>query len=130
MKSLKNRRGLALENAIIFMVIVFSLCTLLTTFVLVGTRRTQMSKNALLERVALEEILEDFLADPTAHPADEQSRPDYPDYFYTVTPKDDGTYLLTVFKQTEEATVIKLYAVAAQTDGAWQLTYRDKLPPS
>ena len=109
------------------MVIVFSLCTLLTTFVLVGTRRTQMSKNALLERVALEEILEDFLADPTAYPAEEQS---YLDYTYTVTPKDGGTYLLTVSKQTEEATAIKLYAVAAQTDGTWQLTYRDKLPPT
>lgn len=127
MKTLSDKRGLALENAIIFMMIVFSLCTLLTTFVLIGTRRTQMAEKAFFERIAVEEIVEIFLEDPTAYTAQKQ---EYSGYRYAITEQDADRALLTVWKKTEEADVIRLYALAELDGTTWQITYRDKRPPA
>ena len=44
MKRLKSKRGIAIENALVFMVLIFSLCALLTTFVLIGYKRADIAK--------------------------------------------------------------------------------------
>lgn len=58
MKRKKSKLGVALENAIFFMLITFTLCTLLATVVLIGNNYTRLSQNAFLDRVALAQIVE------------------------------------------------------------------------
>ena len=41
---LKSKRGMALENAILFMLIIFSLCALLTSLTLIGHYQVKIEK--------------------------------------------------------------------------------------
>ena len=58
MKRKKSKLGVALENAIFFMLITFTLCALLATVVLIGNNYTRLSQNAFLDRVALSQAIE------------------------------------------------------------------------
>lgn len=60
-KILKSRRGVALENALLFMLVIFSLCALLTSLTLIGHFQTRINKLTLENEIALEQIGEDFL---------------------------------------------------------------------
>ncbi len=60
-KILKSRRGVALENALLFMLVIFSLCALLTSLTLIGHFQTRINKLTLENEVDLEQIGEDFL---------------------------------------------------------------------
>ena len=102
MKHVKNKRGLALENAILFMVIIFSLCTLLTTFAVIGNRRAKIAKETFLERVATEQILEDVLAGSPA----ERYEVGGAVYVYTVT-TDKEIRTLSIYKMVDEEDVLK-----------------------
>lgn len=104
MKHVKNKRGLALENAILFMVIIFSLCTLLTTFAVIGNRRAKIAKETFLERVATEQILEDVLA---ASSVEDDRRYEVGEgYVYTVT-TDNEIRTLSIYKMVDEEEVLK-----------------------
>lgn len=103
MKYFKNKRGLALENAILFMVIIFSLCTLLTTFAVIGNRRAKIAKETFLERVATEQILEDVLAASSV----EDGRYEVGEgYLYTVT-TENQIRTLSIYKMVDEEQVLK-----------------------
>ena len=97
---LKSKKGIALENAILFMVIVFSFCALLTSLPLYGLSLTKLEKSTLDNRVALEQIGEDFLAGDTA----ETLNTNYENYTCevadnTLTVKNtDGTVVLYIVK--------------------------------
>ena len=60
MRRLKSKRGVAIESALMFMMVIFFLCLSVTTVVLAGHNRVDRAEDALLERVALEQIGEDF----------------------------------------------------------------------
>lgn len=63
---LKNKKGIALENAILFMLVVFSFCALITSVTLSGHNQIRLEKITLENKVAIEQIGEDFLAGKTA----------------------------------------------------------------
>ena len=58
---LKSKRGIAIENAVIFMVVVFMLCSLLTSFTLMGFYQTKINTAELQEKLTIDQIGEDFL---------------------------------------------------------------------
>ena len=60
-KILKSKSGVALENALLFMLVIFSLCALLTSLTLVGFFQTRINQLTLENEVELEEIGEDYL---------------------------------------------------------------------
>lgn len=60
-KILKSKSGVALENALLFMLVIFSLCALLTSLTLVGFFQTRINQLTIQHEVELEEIGEDFL---------------------------------------------------------------------
>ena len=103
MKYFKNKRGLALENAILFMVIIFSLCALLTTFAVIGNRRAKIAKETFLERVATEQILEDVLA---AGSLAERYEVGGAVYVCTLTTKNE-IRTLSIYKMVDEEEVLK-----------------------
>lgn len=61
MKILKNKKGMALENAILFMLIIFTFCALLTSLTLYGHYQTKLEKVMMTNRVELDQIGEDYL---------------------------------------------------------------------
>lgn len=60
-KILKSKSGVALENALLFMLVIFSLCALLTSLTLVGFFQTRINQLTIQHEVELEEIGEDYL---------------------------------------------------------------------
>lgn len=59
---IKSKRGIALENAVMFMVMVSTLCFLLTSLAIIGNTQTKIDQKELTTRVAVDQIGEDFLA--------------------------------------------------------------------
>ena len=116
---LKNKRGIAIENAILFMMIIFSLCALLTSLTLIGHLQVKIEKTTLLNTIEVEQIGEDYLASL-------QGETEFSiegNYAYEI----DGN-ALTVWSNNNKETVI-LYVEAEYKDGAIHV-YRwcDTLP--
>lgn len=105
---LKSRRGMALENAILFMLIIFSLCALLTSLTLLGHYQVKIEKMTLLQDVEIEQIGEDYLASVKAKTTFEQS---YTNYAYEVRGN-----ALTVWRKTDENKTAVLYVEAELAD--------------
>ena len=61
MKILKNKRGIVFENAIIFMLVIFSLCFILTTSTVINHYQAQNEINTLKRKVYLDQVGEYFL---------------------------------------------------------------------
>jgi hypothetical protein len=59
---LKSKQGMALENAILFMLTIFLLRALLTSLTLIGHYQVKIDNRALLRDVEIEQIGEDYLA--------------------------------------------------------------------
>ena len=82
MKILKSKKGIALENTLLFMMIIFSLCFLISSFTLMGHYQGEIEKTMITNRVELDQIGEDFVAN--------NLKADYGDY-EVVANYDDGT---------------------------------------
>ena len=62
MKILKNKRGIAIESAVLFMLVVFFLCTSISFVAVAGHKRINRNAENLKERVQIDQIGEDFVA--------------------------------------------------------------------
>ena len=113
-KILKNRRGVALENALLFMLVIFSLCALLTSLTLIGHFQTRINKLTLENEVDLEQIGEDFVASVKAGEAfDEEAYTNYA--CSTRTLPEENRYFLSVGHKNDTQQVL-LY-VEVEKDG-------------
>ena len=63
MKKLRNKRGAALESAILFMVVVLMLGMLLTGVIMFTHLRVKANDTILTREIAIEQIGEDFVHD-------------------------------------------------------------------
>ncbi len=61
MKILKDKKGIALENTLLFMMIIFSLCFLIASFALIGHYQGKIENIRITQRVNLDQIGEDYL---------------------------------------------------------------------
>ena len=62
----KSKRGVAIENAILFMIVIFFLCALITSLTLLGFHEVKLEKALLLRDVEIDQIGEDYLASVNA----------------------------------------------------------------
>lgn len=108
MKIFKSKRGIALENAIIFMVMIFSLCTLLTSLALIGHHQVKIENKALLRDAEIRQIGEDYLASVGAQTDFTNT---YENYAYEVSGN-----ALTVWRQTDQTKTVVLYVEAESAD--------------
>ena len=106
-KILKSKRGMALENAILFMLIVFTLCALLTGLTLLVHYQVKIEKMTLQQDIEIEQIGEDYLASVKAKKIFEQS---YTDYVYEVSGN-----ALVVWRKADEKKTAVLYVEAELT---------------
>ena len=104
---LKSKRGMALENAILFMLIIFTLCALLTSLTLLGHYQVKIEKMTLQQDIEIEQIGEDYLASVKAQTSFEQT---YTNYAYEVSGN-----ALTVWRKTDENKKAVLYVEAELT---------------
>ena len=100
---INNKRGMALESAIVFMLIVFMLCSLILTLTVIGHRQREIENTLLLQKVELDGIGEDFLAGELG---------DYEKYEYLVSGDT-----LTVWHKNDTSKTAVLY-VEVERDGA------------
>ncbi len=63
MKTLRNKRGAALESAILFMMVVLMLGMLLTGVIMYTHLRVKLNDTLLTREIAIEQIGEDFVHD-------------------------------------------------------------------
>jgi hypothetical protein len=106
---LKSKRGIALESAVLFMLIIFSLCALLTSLSLIGHYQLKIEKTVLLNDVEIDQIGEDYLA--SLKSGEEKFTESYENYEYKV----DGN-ALTVWRKNDREGVEVLY-VEAEVNG-------------
>ncbi len=59
---LRSRRGVAMESAVLFMLIILALCTLVITLSLMGRHQIKNNHNEILADIEKDQIVEDFLA--------------------------------------------------------------------
>jgi len=104
---LKSKRGMALENAILFMLIIFTLCALLTSLTLLGHYQVKIEKMTLQQDIEIEQIGEDYLASVKAKTPFEQT---YENYAYEVSGN-----AFTVWRKTDENKKTVLYVEAELT---------------
>ena len=62
-KIFKSKKGIAIETAILALVVIFSLCFLVTSLTLVGHYQVQIESSFILKDVELDQIGEDFIND-------------------------------------------------------------------
>lgn len=106
---LKNKRGIALENAIVFMLLIFVLCALLISMALIGNYQVKIENMTLLRDVQIDQIGEDYLACVRAGESFDEL---YEDYAYSV----EGN-ALTVWRSTDNTKAAVLYVEAELADG-------------
>lgn len=120
---LKSKRGIALEDAILFMLIIFTLCALLVSLTSLGYHQVRIEKMALHQDIEIDQIGEDYLASVKAKTIFEQT---YTNYAYEVSGN-----ALTVWHKTDENKRAVLY-VEAELTAEEQLNvnvWRYSLPP-
>lgn len=123
-KLLKNKRGMALENAILFMLIIFSLCALLTSLTLIGHFQTNINKLTLENEIKLEQIGENFVASPQSF----SERVEYENYICWPVPTENNSYAMAVYSKSDtEYKTALLYVEIAKESGAI-LHWRYSLP--
>ena len=105
----KSKRGVAIENAILFMIVIFFLCALITSLTLLGFHEVRLEKALLLRDVEIDQIGEDFLASVEAKQAFNET---YDKYAYKV----DGN-VLKVWREKDTDKTVVLYVEAELTDG-------------
>ena len=59
---LRSRRGVAMESAVLFMLIILALCTLVLTLSLMGRHQIKSQHNEIIADIEKDQIVEDFLA--------------------------------------------------------------------
>ena len=123
---LKSKRGIAIENAIMFLLVIFALCSLLTMIVLIANYQFKIDNIVLKQDVDLDQVGEEFIAklpDIVAKTG-ELDVPDFDFYVESVESVENGsTYILTVGPKgstpegTQKPTTVLLY-VEAKVEGS------------
>lgn len=114
MKLLRNKRGAAMESAILFMLVVLMLGMLLTGVIMSTHLRVKLNDTMLTREITIEQIGEDFVAGKDLTQID--------DYSVSIT-EADGNRILTLKNKSE--TKVLLYVEIPQnsnTPTVWKYT--------
>lgn len=80
MNILKSKKGVAIENALLFMMIIFGLCFLVSFVALIGHHQYRLDDTLIMNRVELDQIGEAFVQDASSF----ETNGDIDNYKYTV----------------------------------------------
>lgn len=100
-----NRRGMAIEMAMAMMIIVFSLCALMTTVVTVSRKQTNIATARFTQTAQVDAIGEKFVKDPDSFQYTGTEYECDTSVQNTLTVSKDGKTLLTVELNDDKKTV-------------------------
>ncbi len=125
-KIFKSRRGIAVLTAVLFMLITFSFCALLTMMALSGNSQTKIESIRLTQSAALDQIGEDFL-----HFGTTKSVTEYETATYTCEQidGDSGEVSLKVTVRSDDRTVLYV-KIAEHGTGKNTLLYWGRTEPT
>lgn len=128
---LKSKKGAALESAILFLIIVFTFCFLITSTTLLGRYQSKLDKTKNSLEFEREQLTENFLA----YVKDEKSEKTFEDYVtdnendsYAFESQanilEDGAtqYTLTVTRKSDKSEFLSICAEKS-ADGTIKLLY-------
>lgn len=101
LKTLKNRRGIAIESAITFMVIIFAMVTIIGTVAAFSSLDRRRADSDFAENVTIEKIGEAFAKDPGGYNATAEG------FTTEKTGDSENGYSLTVKKGENVVLVVK-----------------------
>ncbi|MBQ3013707.1 MAG: hypothetical protein IJD75_01030 [Clostridia bacterium] len=128
-KIFKNKRGVALENTLLFMLVIFSLCALLTNLTLIGHYQTRINKLTLENEVELEKIGEEFIAIVDEGGELPEEGREYGNYIAKPVQSQNSKAMAVWHKNNPEFGAAVLYVEAVKEDGAVKVLYwRYSLP--
>ena len=99
-KVLKSKRGIALEGAVLLMLMSFMFCTLLISLSFIGSSQVKIEKITLQNDVEIDQIGEDFLAGKL------KAKGNYGNYDYDVS---EDQKVLTVWHLNDRSQKVLLY---------------------
>lgn len=102
LKTLKNRRGIAIESAITFMVIIFAMVTIIGTVAAFSSLDRRRADSDFAENVIIENIGEAFAKDPGGYAAGEANG-----FKTEITSDKTNGFTLTVKKGENVVLVVK-----------------------
>ena len=112
LKTLKNRRGIAIESAITFMVIIFAMVTIIGTVAAFSSLDRRRADSDFAENVIIENIGEQFAKNPRDYTGGEPKngfkieKTDNSENGYTLTVKK-GENVVLVVKTNKDGKVIR-----------------------
>ena len=111
LKTLKNRRGIAIESAITFMVIIFAMVTIIGTVAAFSSLDRRRADSDFAENVIIENIGEQFAKNPGEYVVGEANgftteKTDNSENGYTLTVKK-GENVVLVVKTDKDGKVIR-----------------------
>lgn len=101
-KTLKNRRGIAIESAITFMVIIFAMVTIIGAVAAVSSLDRRRADSGFAENVTIENIGEAFAQNPGEYTDGESNG-----FMTKKTANDANGFTLTVTKGENVVLVVK-----------------------
>ena len=109
LRILKDKRGIAIETALLFMLVIFSLCALITSVATIGRRQAKLESDVLVSDALIDQIGEDFIAYLAGG---EESDFDAADEKYdsTVVDKGENISALTLTKKGSSSVVLYIEA--------------------
>ena len=129
---LKSKKGIAVESALIFMIVILSLCFLLTTLALLGHYRINRDNAQLARRIEAEQIGTYYVAYLTEDEYDDfgtylANKSLSFDNYTLVETADEDLYTLTV-KRGEAETVVLYISAQRSGDEVTLLSWRTSSP--
>ena len=132
MRIWKNKKGIAMETAIWFILVIGVLCLMLTNLAMLGSYRTQIEKRDLEIRLELEQIGEDYLADLEENGASTWGEEgDVGEYEYSLVQPEEAGNGIGIFKVWKRTThnkrTLVLYVKAQVTTETVENTEETKI---
>lgn len=114
LRILKDKRGIAIETALLFMLVIFSLCALITSVATIGRKQSQLESRVFTKEVEIDQIGEDFIAYLAAGEAsDFDAAGEKYDSTVVVVDKEENISALTL--TNKGSTSVVLYIEAEKT---------------
>lgn len=114
----KNKRGAAMESAVLFMFVVLMLGMLLTGVAMLTHLRVKVNNTALIREIAIEQIGDNFVHGTLV--VGENGEID--NYVAAITTNDDGTRILTLKTKNDKLLLHVEVPKDSTTPSVWKYT--------
>ena len=118
----KNKRGAAMESAVLFMFVVLMLGMLLTGVAMLTHLRVKVNNTALTREIAIEQIGDNFVHGTAEFKKLTDGDHTIDNYVAAITTNDDGTRILTLKTKNDKLLLHVEVPKDSTTPSVWKYT--------